>query len=240
MVRITARQAFTRAKTRREKGKIDTNKALVEARRRYVRQLADVGIEFQGASQLSQLAQPSTSEEATTKGRGRKPIQHHQQPGTKKITDYFCKTRTLEFNPRVKQPLKTSSSFDPNGIECVTIYDSDNEACVGNNNMDIQNDNVLNTPQRSTSYDSAGNSFWETSSDSNNSNQVQLGSRQPSTEDFKPLVAKLDISNLGVSFEDLKLKVKVNEDVEIVDMLPPIPLRKHEIYELEDDENEQS
>lgn len=45
---------------------------------------------------------------------------------------------------------------------------------------------------------------------------------------------KLDVSNLGTSFEELNLKVHIDEDIEIVDMLPPIPLRNHPVYDIDE------
>lgn len=233
MARVTARQAFTRAKTRRERGKVESTRALVEAKRRYVRQLAQVGIVVDGSSQMTEAQNQAPKE------RSRRSASTNQASHSKKITDYFSKTRSLDlFSPKVKQPLKTSSSFDPNGIECVTIYDSDNEPPDDNNNRGTATTSAPSIANANTSHaGSEASSIWDTSSDSGNSSHAAYDMR--TSEEIKPKIARLDISNLGVSFDELQLKVKVDEDVEIVDMLPPIPLRKHEVFGVdEDEENE--
>lgn len=224
MARITARHAFTRAKTKREKSKAELKKALLEARKRYVKQLSDVGIEVQGGSQVEHA--PKT----VPRGRPRKEPLINAPIAAKKITDYFPRTRTLEFMPKVKLPLLTSSSFDPNGIECVTIYDSDQDLCDDNNNTSYN---------RTTTNYRTSSSFGDNKSDSSTScNSSSIYTSSHPTIDTKLIHAKLDISKLGTSFEDLELKVKVDQDVEIVDMLPPIPLRKHQIFDIDLDEND--
>lgn len=227
MARVTALLAYSRAKTKRQNDKNETSRALIKARSRFVRQLWGVG-NFNGNG-----PNPAQDSDPPLRGRGRRPSSNYQLSGMKKITDYFNKTRSLEFTPRVKQPLKTSSSFDQNGIECVTIYDSDNEPYDNNNNMSNYNlDSDLNNLEANMSCGTGESSSWDTDSESDNGNQ------RPSRpfkidEDVKPQVARFDVGHLGVSFDDLQLKAGVDEDVEIVEILPPIPLRQHVVYDIE-------
>lgn len=247
MARVTARQAFTRSRSKRLKEKADTDRSMLEARRRYVRQLSSVGIHVEGGSQSADDQVP-----ASQRRPGR---QIRQQSGFKKITDYFAATKSLEFSPKRKQPLRTSVSLDPNGIECVTIYDSDNDSAeshdvnqpthANDNNQENEkqhennNDPGTSNANFSSTSDGGTSGFWDTSSESGNSSKSAPASTS-SALDIKPLITKLDHSSLGVSFEDLKLKIRVEEDIEVVDILPPIPLRKHEIFDIDgDDEHEQ-
>lgn len=150
----------------------------------------------------------------------------------KKITDYFSSSKKLDLfmsslTKKNKSP-RTTSCIDPNGVEIVTIYDSDNEHDNNNNNERCL-DNSENQQENCSS--DHRHHISSSSHDSSEVNQSSPGS--PNSLDVKPAICSLDLSNLGTSFEDLNLKIKVDEDIEIVEMLPPIPLRNHPVYDLD-------
>lgn len=187
MARVTARQAFTRARTKRMRTRAEMNKNLVRQKNNYVQQLSNMGVDVK--------LPPSTR--ATVKRQTR-----NQEDTHKKITDYFASTNKLEFKAMTKKTLRTSSYIDTNGIEIITLEESDLE----NNNSTIDENDPRNVSG------SLPGDFNRSASDS----------------------TRTDNSIFGSSLSDLDIKIKIDEDVEIVEMLPPIPLRDHPIHEIDD------
>lgn len=211
MARITARQAYTRAKLKRERRRHDLDKAMIEARDRYIRQLSDIGILVQDEN-TDQRSRPTRTNNNIGSNNKRSPGLKRSLTQNTKITDFFAVlSRGRDNVPKFQacrrsssSKLNVTSSLGQNAIEVITIDDSETETCDDNNN---------------------------------NSNQISKHCDlipQQIQSDVKPF-QHLNISNLGTSFEELNLKVKVDEDIEIVEMLPPIPLRNHPVFELEED-----
>jgi hypothetical protein len=170
MARITARQAFTRARARRIKSRTEQHKALMNQRNIFAQQL-----------------QAHEQSDAKTTRRSRRAMDEK----SKKITDYFVTTNKLCLG--VKK-MHTNSKQ----IEVITID------CDANNNQD---EGIENDPHNV-------NSSSEFSDVSDNKSNIE-------------------VSHLGASLEDLGIEVKVEEDVEIVEILPPIPLRDHPVHEID-------
>lgn len=207
MVRITARQAYTRSRSKRERKKVDIDKALVEARRRYIRQLSslsdltsDINNNFNDDSENQRdrsNPQPMTSRSITRKASSRR---NTSDSLNKKITDFFSKTTHLEsvHKFRANHSLRTSSSINRDGIETITIYDSEND------------DNGGTSPDDSTT----SNDACPESSSSTETHPIKLESMQ----------CRLSLDGL---------KLRVDEEIEIVEMLPPIPLRDHPVFDVD-------
>lgn len=221
MARVTARQAFTRAKSKRTKDKSASDRALLEARRRYIRQLGQVGIQVEGASQLMQEQDRPVSKAQTNIIKKRPSPTRNAAITSRKITDYFAVTKNLDLITRVRKPMaRITSTRDQNGVEVITIDEDDSDIPDSNNNHDNNENNNI-------SLETLNSSDWSSSSGGSTPGSSKNG-------DIKPLRCKLDLSNLGKSFDELNLRVPIDEDIEIVDMLPPIPLRNHPVFDIDD------
>lgn len=212
MARITARQAYTRARTKRDKRRLDLDRAMVEARNRYIKQLSDV-------VRLAEVENKGMVP-ATSRSKRSPALRRNQSLDNTKITDFFSKqTRGITTSsPKVisrPRSRSTNAIIDMNGIEIITIDDDDDvDEVVNNRSSDI-------TPNNEEQAQI-------TTSDSNIDN---LPSELP---DIKPF-QQLTLSDLSNSFEEIMTKLNVDEDIEIVEMLPPIPLRDHPVHDIDDD-----
>ena len=204
MARITARQAFTRAKSRQDKRKSELARTLLQARDRYINQLVTAGISYRDENPFRNLSKRTLTHPEDS---GR-PLQMAKRKAAtannKKITDYFPVTtegrENVFKNSHTKRQstssrLNISSSFDLNGTEIITIGDSGSESFDDNNN---------------------------------HSNHHQLPQH-----DVKPC-QPLNVNNLNTSFQELNFSLQVDDDIEIVEMLPPIPLRDHPVFDLDE------
>lgn len=184
MARITARQAHTRAKYKRNVKRNDTSKAHSEARNRYIRQLWNAGIAVQDENNEDRKIPPG---KLINKEKGLR-LQKNS-----KITDFFTvKSARIQTMPDPRNHSKR------NCIEIITLDNDDDDD----------------------------------TSDRNNNMPPHL--REPA--EIKPLSHRRSINaaDLGSSFRDLNLSVTVDEDIEIVEMLPPIPLRNHPVFDIDE------
>lgn len=231
MARVSARQAYTRAKSKRQKTRAESQKAMVEARLKYVKQLTILGVSAEQLHESKRSPRSRTRQTASTS----------DNMGSKKITDYFPVTRNLDLMHKVKSSKPMfSSSLDPSGVETITIYDSEqednpdnddnnNNSATTNNSNNSGGSNSINNENLNTSWHS---SLWDSSYESNNCDQSTLPAKNTAQTDLKPFRSKVD--NLGTSLQELKLKFQVDEEIEIVEMLPPIPLRNHPVFEVDE------
>lgn len=227
MARITARQAYTRTRTKREQRKAESNRAILEARNRYIRQLSDVGLIVQNeTNQMRSGPNDNTSGPSkfdhtmqTASGK-RKTRISKTNVNNRKITDYFpILTKGRENIQKSPIPItrgnrlrffqvRRQSCSSSDQVECITI-NSDCESDDDNNN-NIKDNSVAQA-------------------------QATIENTICKIEPTNINQRKLSLSKLDTSFGELNIKVIVDDDVEIVDMLPPIPLRDHPVHELDDD-----
>lgn len=200
MARITARQALTRARSRRDKRREETSRAMAEAKTNYLRKLSNIGIMVPNQSNQENRANEQSNDNKPKIGRPRKNVENNL-----KITDFFpVHSRGRENLPKSPQVSKHMTRIGE--VDVVTISDSedDNEISAHCNPQNLQKcDHNKSELSKST----------------------LLKKEPPDVKaEFKQ----------GGSLE-ISTSLRLDQDVEIVTILPPIPLRDHPLYDLEDD-----
>lgn len=228
MARVTARTAYTRARSRRENSRAETTRQVAEARSRYVQQMADlasISAKVANTENLptAQKIKLSTKCEAMFKKAAAE---------NRKITDYYhvlskgrenvpkspsqiARVRRIStphmMAPIVRRPRPVSNvscsspcnSDHIDDVECITISD--------------------------TEEDTLGSSIAHENSEINNNENDTSGTPRRRT----PVKSEILNSPLAkISPEEIT--AKIDDDIEITDILPPIPLRDHPVYEVEE------
>lgn len=212
MARVTARQAFTRAKVRRTLARASNSRNLNESTKGFANQVSRLGalkltqqhisgpsIEDANNNLLGGLAAATVSKRSSRKATKSSITAHNR-----KITDYYPvllrgrenvpKSPQQVVSPRLRGP---QPSFQEH-IEVITIDSSDEES------------NQHSSPSTSDTF-------------------------RMKTEPLDHKCQLPQALGLKISFDNLNIDSKLDEEIEIVDMLPPIPLRKHEIFDIEAD-----
>lgn len=152
---------------------------------------------------------------------------------SKKITDYFSYV-SCENIPECN-PFVTSNGIksSPKYIQNINSTNSNIFAQRSNNTNDVTsrdlNGNDIVTVTISDTEDDD-----ESKVEQNNTDQVgnkSMINYQPSIN-IIPRLEGLSLTGLSISFSQ-NVKTE-DEDLEIIDFLPPIPLRDHQVHELED------
>lgn len=238
MGRITARLASTRARSRRENKREETTRTLQEARTRYINQLSGLGIMRNPESRLLiQSNENSISESTISDNREAKPkslprgkIQLRKAAeDNRKITDYYQLIHRGREN-LVKSPLHI--------IRAPSASDRLSNSSVFTNYERPK----LNMTTRRSSRNSGSTDvevITLTDSEDCEENNNCSSNRIPEVKYKLPPAERIECSSSLVSetsFKDLNIEgVKIDEDIEIVEMLPPIPLRDHPLVDLEED-----
>lgn len=233
MARITARQAFTRSRARRENQRSEQARVINEARRKYIRQLTDLGLMATENRQVtnSSLDDDDSSGSGSQKSEpskfprklpihGRKIRLRRGAENNKKITDYFTvQSRGRENLPKSPQLIVRTST------------------------------NTTTTTPRQLSRTGTPSSTPRYSREGNIHSDVEIVTLSDSDDDSNDNTVSSIACHLSVKSEQFDnsdnpslpitspfkdLSVKVDEDIEIVDMLPPIPLREHPVFEIEE------
>lgn len=217
MVRVTARQAQvrTRAKTRKFQERDDRAQILNRAREKYLHQLSILGVAFRAHNDKKPLINNNTSR---TK---KPPTPNH------KITDYYSvRSRGRENVPQTppqvgrnqrhstgKITSASNGSTDGKWPLVITLGDTDDES-----ETDIESD-IPDSPR----------------SETNDENEEYVQSN-PSTIETETPARNLTQRSIESPFSDPNFSIRLDEDLEIVDMLPPIALRDHPVFDLEEEE----
>lgn len=207
MARTTARQAFTRSRAKRVSNREAAAKAMKAAREKFLQQLSVLGAAINQKSDKKPVTVPM--ENSNT----RKPVlQNH------KITEYYLvMSRGRENVPKSSRQIERTLDIHPN--------------------KSLGRGETFNKGPLS-SHISAGNSTvghevitLDDSDDDGeeaiNRSQIMLGyTSDNNTSDME--------SSVESPFTDSNISLRVGDDIEIVDMLPPIPLRDHPVVDLDD------
>jgi len=229
MARTTARQAFTRARSRREKGRYEATKTRLAARTKYLQLMSDLKeiAETQSATNSSRSAnalRPASQEidnslpQASSKSRARSRKNVSQNT---KITDYYTVLSRGRENMSKSPPHETRSQILLRPSRGENPTDHRKAQGITSNRAVIDNPETITI---SDSEETDGGHVTNVFTD----RRMKFDPDPANPSDASPLV------KLNVSFKDLNVSVKVDEDIEIVDMLPPICLRDHPVVDLED------
>lgn len=223
MARVTARQAFTRSRTKKFQERDQKAKELKLAKQKFIQQILGVvnARNNRQPSERKPVSQTSTSSSSTSSNNKHQVLNH-------KITDYYSvKAKGRENVPQTpprlgrnlkqQQRKKDSNSFHDSSIDSepliITIGDTDDEE----EEEDLKTDNEAeNNVQDRLSQD------YKTSEDSSYDERDENGSTSG--------------SQLESPFVDPNFSIKVEEDLEIVGMLPPIALRDHPVIDLDEED----
>lgn len=99
MARVTARQAFTRARTKRLRTRAELNNTLNQQNQTYAERLSDLGIDIKEKMTKKRVTRSSANAEGAPK----------------KITDYFASTNRLELKATPKRRMNSSSCIGSDG-----------------------------------------------------------------------------------------------------------------------------
>lgn len=223
MARVTARQAFTRARSKKFQELDRKAKELRQAKQRFFQQiLGVVNTKNNKPSERKPVSQlPSSSSLSSTLVTS---SNKHNQMLNHKITEYYSvkakgRENVPQTPPRLGRNIRQhrnksnnntyNSSIDGDPI-VITIEDTDDE-------QDLDTDNeVENDIQDRLSQD------YKTSEDTSDDERDECGSTSG-----RPLESP---------FMDPNFSIKLEEDLEIVDMLPPIALRDHPVIDLDQED----
>lgn len=251
MARVTARHAFTRSKAKRQKQRDAEKNQLTDARRIYLLHLAEMlniqgkpngGGESSGVPKVGQQNGDNTNPRALI----RQPL-----ASNRKLTDFYpVYSRGRENIPKsppapkvrgpsiYRQHSTNLRPLRPGSPELIIIDDSSDDD-DGESNRSLGNSYCSNRSTDSNPTDTENvappSESRPTLIDQNANIVPQANSHHfsvsvPALKDVKPIILN---SNGPIPQLD-NLSLSVDEEVEITAFLPPIPLRDHEVFDLED------
>lgn len=251
MARITARQAQTRSRTRRENTRSRAKNAREEIRQNYLRQVAELrdrirASQSSGADEMKPPAGPQDDDNDNDsannwpakirlqKVSNTKKVSRRANHNNRKITDFFqIFSRSRENIPKSPPPLPPIIRPQSQGRLGPRI-----EPLISRNSTDIEVITISSDSDSSSQCDQDEEDEDDYSGDEDayghDAKQAESPDSPPSTHpnpdtlDCKPLIIPSD-----KFFARLNTSMAADDDLEIVDMLPPISLRDHPVVDLE-------
>lgn len=268
MARITARQAHTRSRTRRETSRAQARKTREDARRKFLRQVARLNQNM--SAQVIDSHDDDNDDEPQHNNQDHEndiaigPAKIPLHKGTKrkgprridrnnrKITEYFhVSSRSRENIPKSPQPPRI---FATRPQSQGRLGRPISEPMISRNSSDIEVIEILSDsdcPSECEDEDEEQEDSYCHEADHNqqvndqNGNLVDGSMAQDSSYesltyesplkkemvDCKPTIVAMP----NGLFQGLNSSIKVDDELEIVDILPPISLRDHPVFDLEEE-----
>lgn len=206
MVRVTARQAFTRSRVKKLHERDERAKQLNVAKKKFQQlQLSVLGVSIKSRG-------PKKANQALNSNKTITP--------NRKITDYYSvRSRGTENIPLSPPQVGRSPEYLSRKLDMSIYIPADGQPIVITlDDTDEESENEIIQERLR---------FCERSDD--------YSSRNPSisSDEPKPNVEDTSPTPLRSPFNDPNFSIKLEDDLEIVDILPPIPLRDHPVVDLE-------
>lgn len=216
MARVTARQAQvrTRAKAKKFQERDERAQILNQAREKYLRQLSILGVALRVQNDKKPLINNNTSSAK------KPPTTNH------KITDYYSVRSKGRENVPLTPPLVGRNQRQPRAkiTSCINgSTDGEWPLVITLGDTDDESDTEVEDDTSSRLH-----------SETNEENDEDLRSN-PSISETEPFAGNISHTSMLSPFIDPNFSIKLDEDLEIVDMLPPIALRDHPVVDLEED-----
>lgn len=235
MARVTARKAYLKAKERQE-GK--RNKVAAKAKKHLDPSNLEQPQQVENPLDQELSSQDNKSIFASTKRtRARKGLENNR-----KITEFYQilkrgrenlpKSPRVTRSPNVPRMLEVSNIIQASSIVSSTrltkaLPDDPSDEVITIDDSDDDSDDA----QRSqATQDGCDTRLTEPEISLNNSQFSGLETKLKLEEDPSCPSPSCKLE----SFKDLKVEANTDEDVEVLDVLPPIPLRDHPVFDLDD------
>lgn len=255
MARITARQAMTRSRTRRENTRVQAKTALVRARQEYLQKIEELrqkaraahsssnGDEENGGHSLDgptkiplvrELPTASAADTTTAKAVGNRPKRAPRRINrdNRKITEYFSVFSKSRENIPKSPPRWAKSGHESNDESIVPASCSSGEDDTDplSKKIDEQHDQQVVSFKGFLDCERVPRDFID--------GDVQEGYYDPEVEIIQTISINKDFET-GLEYHAQPCH-DLEDDVEITAILPPVSLREHQVIEIEDEAEDSS